>query len=221
MFVAVCLIPHNNELLKDSTWGTYSVTLSALGIPGARHIVNFVVLTSVCSCFNSALYTCSRMIFSLSKRGDAPKSFGKINRHGSPSLGVIVSCIFSVIAVVLTATKSMNVYDFFMLTTGAATLYVYLTIAYSQLRMRQKLEAEGVQIDFKMWLFPYVTYAVIIAIIAAILTMLIEGTYFKEVIYTTALFGTIVFFGLLSEKFGWGKERRASHLAHTHKEELV
>ena len=73
MFVAVCLIPHNNELLKDSTWGTYSVTLSALGIPGARHIVNFVVLTSVCSCFNSALYTCSRMLFSLSKRGDAPK----------------------------------------------------------------------------------------------------------------------------------------------------
>jgi GABA permease len=51
--------------------------------------------------------------------------------------------------------------------------------------------------------------------------MLIEGTYFKEVIYTTALFGTIVFFGLLSEKFGWGKERRATHLAHTHKEELV
>jgi L-asparagine transporter-like permease len=36
-----------------------------------------------------------------------------------------------------------------MLTTGAATLYVYLTIAYSQLRMRKKLEAEGVKIDFK------------------------------------------------------------------------
>ncbi|MFX9038854.1 GABA permease, partial [Acinetobacter baumannii] len=59
MFITVCLIPHNNPLLKDPTWGTYSVTLSALGIPEARHIVNFVVLTSVCSCFNSALYTCS------------------------------------------------------------------------------------------------------------------------------------------------------------------
>ncbi|PJF04241.1 amino acid permease [Acinetobacter seifertii] len=221
MFVAVCLIPHNNELLKDSTWGTYSVTLSALGIPGARHIVNFVVLTSVCSCFNSALYTCSRMLFSLSKRGDAPKSFGSVNSKSSPWVGVIVSCFFSVIAVVLTATKSMDVYDFFMLTTGAATLYVYLTIAYSQLRMRKKLEAEGVKIDFKMWMFPYLTYLVIFAIIGAILTMLIEGTYFKEVIYTTALFGIIVFFGLLSEKLGWGKERRATHLTHSHEEKLV
>ncbi|SSU29125.1 gabP [Acinetobacter baumannii] len=221
MFVAVCLIPHNNELLKDSTWGTYSVTLSALGIPGARHIVNFVVLTSVCSCFNSALYTCSRMLFSLSKRGDAPKSFGSVNSKSSPWVGVIVSCFFSVIAVILTATESMNVYDFFMLTTGAATLYVYLTIAYSQLRMRKKLEAEGVKIDFKMWMFPYLTYVVIFAIIGAILTMLIEGTYFKEVIYTTALFGIIVFFGLLSEKLGWGKERRATHLTHSHEEKLV
>jgi hypothetical protein len=34
---------------------------------------------------------------------------------------------------------------------------VYLTIAYSQLRMRKKLEAEGVKIDFKMWMFPYLT----------------------------------------------------------------
>ncbi|MGM7389640.1 GABA permease, partial [Acinetobacter baumannii] len=129
--------------------------------------------------------------------------------------GVIVSCFFSVIAVILTATESMNVYDFFMLTTGAATLYVYLTIAYSQLRMRKKLEAEGVKIDFKMWMFPYLTYVVIFAIIGAILTMLIEGTYFKEVIYTTALFGIIVFFGLLSEKLGWGKDRRATHLTHS------
>ena len=75
---------HNNELLKDSTWGTYSVTLSALGIPGARHIVNFVVLTSDVVAFNSALYTCSRMLFSLAKRGDAPKSFGSVNSKSSP-----------------------------------------------------------------------------------------------------------------------------------------
>ena len=91
MFITVCLIPYNNPLLKDPTWGTYSVTLSALGIPEARHIVNFVVLTSVCSCFNSALYTCSRMMYSLSKRGDAPKSFGLTNHNNSPWVGVIFS----------------------------------------------------------------------------------------------------------------------------------
>ncbi|MEG2463191.1 MAG: amino acid permease, partial [Acinetobacter sp.] len=170
MFITVCLIPHNNPLLKDPTWGTYSVTLSALGIPEAKHIVNFVVLTSVCSCFNSALYTCSRMLFSLSKRGDAPKSFGSINRNGSPWMGVLVSSLFALVATYLTATESMNVYDIFMLATGTAALYVYLTIAFSQLRMRKKLEAEGQVIDFKMWLFPWLTYLAIVFIIGALIT---------------------------------------------------
>ncbi|MDN5691323.1 MAG: amino acid permease, partial [Acinetobacter sp.] len=173
MFITVCLIPHNNPLLKDPTWGTYSVTLSALGIPEAKHIVNFVVLTSVCSCFNSALYTCSRMLFSLSKRGDAPKSFGSINRNGSPWMGVLVSSLFALVATYLTATESMNVYDIFMLATGTAALYVYLTIAFSQLRMRKKLEAEGQVIDFKMWLFPWLTYLAIFFIIGALITMLV------------------------------------------------
>ncbi|MFC3901919.1 gamma-aminobutyrate:proton symporter, AAT family [Acinetobacter marinus] len=205
MFVTVCLIPHDNPLLKDATWGTYSVTLTALGVPEAKHIVNFVVLTSVCSCFNSALYTCSRMLFSLAKRGDAPKSFAGINRNGSPWMGVLISSLFALLATVLTATDSMNVYDIFMLATGTAALYVYLTIACTQLQMRKKLEAEGTQIDFKMWLFPWLTYLVIFFIIGALITMLIEGTYFKEVTYTSLLALCIVILGICAQKFNWGK----------------
>ena len=209
MFITVCLIPHNNPLLKDPTWGTYSVTLSALGIPEAKHIVNFVVLTSVCSCFNSALYTCSRMLFSLSKRGDAPKSFGSINRNGSPWMGVLVSSLFALVATYLTATESMNVYDIFMLATGTAALYVYLTIAFSQLRMRKKLEAEGQVIDFKMWLFPWLTYAVIFVIVASLITMVVEGTFFNEVVYTSIFGGILVVLGLMAQKYNWGGEQRA------------
>lgn len=212
MFITVCLIPHNNPLLKDPTWGTYSVTLSMLGIPEARHIVNFVVLTSVCSCFNSALYTCSRMMYSLSNRGDAPKSFAFMNRNSSPWVGVLVSSVFSLVAVYLTATESMNVYDVLMLATGTVALYVYLAIAFSQLRMRKKLEAEGKKIDFKMWLFPWLTYAVIIMIIGSIITMLIEGTYFKEVTYTSILAIFIVILGICAQKFDWGKKETASQI---------
>ncbi|WOE32894.1 MULTISPECIES: amino acid permease [unclassified Acinetobacter] len=203
MLITVCLIPFNNPLLKDPTWGTYSVTLTALGIPEARHIVNFVVLTSVCSCFNSALYTCSRMVYSLSKRGDAPKSFGFTNKNNSPWVGVIFSSLFSLVAVYLTATESMNVYDVLMLATGTVSLYVYLAIAISQLQLRKKLQAEGQEIPFKMWLFPWLTYLVIIFIIGALITMVIEGTYFKEVVYTSLLALLIVSLGVCAQKFNW------------------
>jgi len=213
MLITVCLIPHNNPLLKDPTWGTYSVTLTALGIPEARHIVNFVVLTSVCSCFNSALYTCSRMVYSLSKRGDAPKSFALTNRNNSPWIGVIFSSLFSFVAVYFTATESMNIYDVLMLTTGTVSLYVYLAIAFSQLKLRKKLEAEGEHIPFKMWLFPWLTYLVIVFIIGALITMVIEGTYFKEVAYTSVLALLIVGLGICAQKFNWGAHQASENKA--------
>lgn len=104
----------------------------------------------------------------------------------------------------------MDVYDIFMLATGTAALYVYLTIACSQLRLRQKIEASGQKLEFKMWLFPGLTYAVIFTIVGAIIAMLIEGTYFKEVIYTSGLALFIVILGVCAQKFNWGKEQQAA-----------
>ncbi|MCP5774625.1 GABA permease, partial [Klebsiella pneumoniae] len=102
-------------------------------------------------------------------------------------VGVIFSSLFSFVAIYLTATESMNIYDVLMLATGTVSLYVYLAIAISQLKLRKKLEAEGQNIPFKMWLFPWLTYLVIIFIVGALITMIIEGTYFKEVVYTSVL----------------------------------
>ena len=101
--------------------------------------------------------------------------------------------------------------------TGTVALYVYLAVAFSQLRMRKKIEAEGKAVDFKMWLFPWLTYAVIITIIGAIITMLIEGTYFKEVTYTTGLALVIVILGILTHKFNWGKDAREKMLEQSKK----
>ncbi len=46
-------------------------------------------------------------------------------------------------------------------TSGDIILFVYMIIAFAQIRQRQKLEAEGVELTLKMWLFPWLSYAVI------------------------------------------------------------
>lgn len=201
IFITVCLIQYNDPHLKDATWGTYSVVLTSLGIPQARHIVNFVVLTSVLSCFNSALYTCSRMLYSLAKRGDAHRMMAYTSKNGSPQIGVLVSCVFTLLAVYLTATAKMNVYDVLMTATGTIALYVYLAISFSQLFLRKKLEKQGKTINFKMWCFPWLTYLVIALIIASIITMIFEGTYKYEVIYTSILAAVILLMGMLAQVF--------------------
>jgi GABA permease len=45
--------------------GSYQTVLERMGIPNAKLIVDIVVLVAVTSCLNSALYTSSRMLFSL------------------------------------------------------------------------------------------------------------------------------------------------------------
>ena len=70
IFLIVCLVPWNDPLMAQSGYGSYRRTLELLGIPYAELVMNFVVLTSVSSCMISAHYTASRMLFSLSTRGD-------------------------------------------------------------------------------------------------------------------------------------------------------
>lgn len=78
IFVVVALIPWNMPGLKAV--GSYRSVLELLNIPHAKLIMDCVILLSVTSCLNSALYTASRMLYSLSRRGDAPAVMGKINR---------------------------------------------------------------------------------------------------------------------------------------------
>ncbi len=57
--------------------GSYRSVLELLNIPHAKLIMDCVILLSVTSCLNSALYTASGMLYSLSRRGDAPAVMGK------------------------------------------------------------------------------------------------------------------------------------------------
>lgn len=47
--------------------------------------MNVVILTAVLSCLNSALYTSSRMLFALTRNGDAPHMFTRLSGGGVPS----------------------------------------------------------------------------------------------------------------------------------------
>ncbi|EKI7035395.1 amino acid permease [Escherichia coli] len=94
IFVVVALIPWNMPGLKAV--GSYRSVLELLNIPHAKLIMDCVILLSVTSCLNSALYTASRMLYSLSRRGDAP---AKVFKFLIDSSGAIALLVYLVIAV--------------------------------------------------------------------------------------------------------------------------
>ena len=70
IFVITTLFPWD----QISTLGSpFVLTFSKIGITAAAGIINFVVLTAAISGCNSGIYSCSRMLYTLSSNGQAPK----------------------------------------------------------------------------------------------------------------------------------------------------
>lgn len=155
LFLSSALIPWNMPGLKAV--GSYRSVLELLNIPHAKLIMDCVILLSVTSCLNSALYTASRMLYSLSRRGDAPAVMGKINRSKTPYVAVLLSTGAAFLTVVVNYYAPAKVFKFLIDSSGAIALLVYLVIAVSQLRMRKILRAEGSEIRLRMWLYPWLT----------------------------------------------------------------
>lgn len=195
IFIVVALVPWNDPSLAQV--GSYQTVLDRMGIPNAKLIVDLVVLVAVTSCLNSALYTASRMLFSLGKRGDAPAAAKRTNASGTPYWAVILSTAAAFLAVFANYVAPAAVFEFLLASSGAIALLVYLVIAVSQLRMRHKRMAAGEKIAFRMWLFPGLTYAVIVFIVAVLGIMLFQEEHRVEILATGLLSVIVIAAGLL------------------------
>ncbi|WP_111893419.1 amino acid permease [Acinetobacter sp. MB5] len=185
IFLVVSLVSWNDPALKEM--GTFQYVLSTLNVPGTKLIIDTVVFVAVCSCMNSGLYIASRMLFSLGKRGDAPKSTATVTGQSVPKVAVLASSVAGFAGGFANYVFPGQVFSFLLSTTGAIALIVYLVIAVSQLRMRYSVERAGVQLSFKMWCFPYVTWFVILTILAVLGYMFISPAYRYETLMSVGV----------------------------------
>jgi GABA permease len=197
----VTLLPWNSASVAKSP---YVAVIELYGIPGAGTIMDIVVLTSVLSCLNSGLYTASRMLFSLSRRGDAPKSWMKISKRGVPAAAVLASTVVGFITVGLNYIAPDTVFLFLVNTSGAIALFVWLVIASSQLILRRRMGAAAKDLALKMWLFPYLTWVAIASIIALLIGMVILESTRESLLLSLALAAVVVGVGVWRYRKGLG-----------------
>lgn len=191
--IVVTLLPWNDASVAKSP---YVAVIELFGIPGAGTIMDVVVLTSVLSCLNSGLYTASRMLFSLSKRGDAPASWTKISRRGVPASAVMASTVVGFVTVGLNYIAPETVFLFLVNTSGAIALFVWLVIASSQLILRKRMGAAARDLPLKMWLFPYLTWLAIASIVALVVGMVILESTRESLLLSVALAAVVVAVGV-------------------------
>jgi GABA permease len=168
ILLVVCLVPWNSAGIA----APYVSALSALGVPAAAQIMNAVVLTAVLSALNSGLYASSRMLFALTRRGDAPRSLTKLSGNGVPVRAILLGTVFGYISVIMSYVSPDTVFAFLVNSYGTVAIFVYVLIALSQLRLRARLEREApARLVVRMWAYPYLTYVAIAGMTCILLAM--------------------------------------------------
>lgn len=198
IFVVISVVPWNDPLLASV--GSYQRALEIMNIPHAKFMVDVVVLIAVASCMNSSIYIASRMLYSLGRRGDAPKALKVTSAEGVPRAAVIASTVLGAAITVWSYFMPAGLFEFLLASSGAIALLVYLAIAVSQLRMRGMLRRQKVELTFRMWLFPWLTWLVILFICAALAVMMITPEHRTEVSTTIGLALAISFIGLVTSR---------------------
>lgn len=168
IFLVVCLVPWNSSGIATP----YVSALRAMGTPAAAQIMNAVVLTAVLSALNSGLFASSRMLFALTRRGDAPRAFATLSRRGVPVRAILLGTVFGYGAIVMSYVSPDTVFPFIVNSYGTVAIFVYVFIAVSELRLRARLEREDPsRLRLRMWAYPYLTYVAIAGMLGIVLAM--------------------------------------------------
>ncbi len=166
--VVLAFVPWTESGAKVVSGSPFVKVLAHTGIPAAAGIMNFVVITAALSSMNTNVYLCSRMLFSLSRGGYAPKALGRLSAEGTPVAATLLSgaCILTA-AFVSKFTPNAFAYLFGVALFGA--IIVWMSILLSHLRFRRTHKAEDLPV--RMPFFPYMQFAGLALLAAIMITM--------------------------------------------------
>lgn len=182
----ICGLTPWNELSHHES--PFIQVFMELGLNGAAHFMNFVMLTAVISAANSGLYATSRLLYSLAKEGQAPLVFQRVNREGVPYVGVGFSLMGLLLGAVVSYLSPENVFSYLMGIPGYVVLSMWILICLSQLKLRPAYES---RLTFRVWFFPHLSRVTLFVLACILIKLLLDPNQW----ISSALFVSII--GLL------------------------
>jgi aromatic amino acid permease len=192
--VVVTLLPWNDSAVDTSP---YVAVLDRLGVPGAGALMSVVVFVALLSALNATLYGASRMMFSLSGRGEAPAALSATS-DGVPRRAVLASTAFGFVSVLLNFVWPDTVFLYLLSAVSCVILVVWSLIALAQLRLRRKLERDSPELlTLPMWGFPYLTWLALAGLAGIAVVMATNPEARVQLLSTAALTAVVLICGAL------------------------
>ena len=153
----------------------FVMSLQQAGFGFASDVMNFVVITAALSCGNSLLFGCMRLLFGMSKEGQAPKFLGKVSKSGVPVNGLIFTMIIVSLYQLSAIYQPSFVALVLMAISSLAGMMCWSLICLSQIMFRKKFVAQGGRLKdlkYKTLGYPYLSYVGLFGNLAMILSFI-------------------------------------------------
>jgi L-asparagine permease len=169
VLLLVMVLPWTDYSANQSPFVT---VFARLGVPGAASIMNAVILTAALSATNSGLYSTGRILRALAARGEAPKITGRMNKHHVPYGGIMLTCTFYFLGVILNIFVPRRAFDIATALASLGVLATWVTILVCQMRLRAAAQRGDLERPaFRMPGAPYTNLAAL-ALLALVLCLM-------------------------------------------------
>lgn len=157
----VIALPWDSESLGTSP---FVAVLDRAGLPGLGAILGLIIVIALLSSLNANLYGASRMVFSLSSRGLAPRALTKVNARQVPVAAVLTSTAFGFVAVLLNYLWAEAILGILLNIVGSTLIVTWLATLISHLILRRRAERNGEHLPMRGWGFPFTNWFALLVV---------------------------------------------------------
>nr|WP_233613490.1 amino acid permease [Leucobacter edaphi] len=128
----------------------FVTVMQVVGIPFADSILNFVVIIAALSAMNSQLYISTRMMYSLSRAGEAPRAFGKVRKNGAPLNALLLSTAGIAVATIIYVLYPDEAFTMMFAVSMFGAMFTWFMIFLTHILFRKKLAAKGEKLGYRI-----------------------------------------------------------------------
>ncbi|MBU5354081.1 amino acid permease [Paenibacillus silvae] len=188
LLIIMSIYPWNAIVPTESP---FVQVFAAVGIAAAAGVVNFVVLTSAASACNSAIFSTSRMIYSMAKDHNAPESFARVNQRKVPANALFFSTIVIFIAIVLNYVMPEGVFTLITSVSTVCFIFVWGIMVICHMRYKRTRPDLARQSRFRLPLYPF-SNLLILAFLAFVIIVLALAEDTRVALFVTPVWFLIV-----------------------------
>jgi amino acid transporter len=148
------LVPYTDQRLlnkngqsSNARASPFVIAIKNAGIAGLPSVMNVIIMISVISVGNSAVYGSSRTMAALAEQGQAPAFLAYIDRQGRPVFSIIVASLFGPIAYITLFNQQLIVFDWLIAISGLSSIFTWGSICLAHIRFRKVWRVQGHSLD--------------------------------------------------------------------------